>query len=131
MNTCFQCNTYLCAVCCVLVVYDSLHSQIRVFLVGLLLVRADPLSACIYNSRIMLHCSGRLMLLLLLVMMRSFTFMAGGNDGAQFGTSLSTPQAEAVASALAERLQLRLLYGSPLTMTIVSAAPDYFDLITS
>lgn len=57
--------------------------------------------------------------------------MAGGNDGAQFGTSLSTPQAEAVASALAERLQLRLLYGSPLTMTIVSAAPDYFDLITS
>lgn len=57
--------------------------------------------------------------------------MAGGNDGAQFGTSLSTPQAEAVTSALAERLQLRLLYGSPLTMTIVSAAPDYFDLITS
>lgn len=59
--------------------------------------------------------------------------MAGSNDGAQFGTSLSTPQAEAVASAsaLAERLQLRLLYGSPLTMTIVSAAPDYFDLITS
>lgn len=57
--------------------------------------------------------------------------MAGGNDGAQFGTSLSTPQAEPVASALAERLQLRLLYGSPLTMTIVSAAPDYFDLITS
>lgn len=25
--------------------------------------------------------------------------MAGGNDGAQFGTSLSTPQAEAVAAA--------------------------------
>lgn len=25
--------------------------------------------------------------------------MAGGNDGAQFGTSLSTPQAEAVAEA--------------------------------
>lgn len=54
--------------------------------------------------------------------------MAGGNDGAQFGTSLSTPQAEAVAVPSA---WLRLLYGSPLTMTIVSAAPDYFDLITS
>lgn len=27
--------------------------------------------------------------------------MAGGNDGAQFGTSLSTPQAEAMAVAAA------------------------------
>lgn len=46
--------------------------------------------------------------------------MASGNDGAHFGTSLSTPRARVGAVAVAGA-RSRLLYSSPLTMTIVSA----------
>lgn len=55
--------------------------------------------------------------------------MASGNDGAHFGMSLSTsrfrdgavPEPLPLPVAVAAAAAARLLYSSPLTMTIVSA----------